>query len=91
MKVIKHFQDKYTKKYYRVGAEYKGDRVEELQNKGFLAPSFNLSEYLDGSVKEVKQNVDGLESEQIEELIKIEKDNKSRNTVISHLESLVGE
>lgn len=36
MKVIKHFQDKHTKKYYRVGSDYKGNRVDELQSKGFL-------------------------------------------------------
>jgi len=36
MKVIKPFMDKVTRKYYKVGDEYKGERVAELQSAGVL-------------------------------------------------------
>lgn len=36
MEVIKLFQDKETRKIHRAGSEYKGNRVDELQSKGFL-------------------------------------------------------
>jgi hypothetical protein len=35
-KVLKDFRCKVTKRVYRSGEEYDGDRTEELQNLGFV-------------------------------------------------------
>lgn len=40
-KVVSGFKCPYTKKIYRVGEEYTGQHIEEMQKKGYIAFSTN--------------------------------------------------
>jgi hypothetical protein len=94
-KVIKRFRDKNSKKVYSSGDKYQGskERVEFLQNKGFLEkPLQKDPSLLDGNVGEVTAVITAdLGKEELEKLLQEETNDKNRKGVIEHIEGLLAQ
>jgi len=93
------FIDKYTSKHYRQGDIFKADskRAAELKGKGFLSDKVGASKTthpLDSILEQnVEEVIDALTieipKEDLENLLKIELENKGRKMVKEHIESLL--
>ncbi|SDI19153.1 hypothetical protein SAMN05192534_12450 [Alteribacillus persepolensis] len=97
--VKKRFRDKFTRKIHAQGSVYEtnDERGRELQEKGFLGELLEQDEKKDSNVLEgnAKDVVDAITADLSEgELTYLhdqESNNKARKSVLSHIESLLGD
>lgn len=100
-RVIKKFRDKETGKLYLKNKEpYETDnkeRAAELQEKGFLYKEKAEDDskgpsVLDQNVDQVKKSVTTeMSQEELDTLLKEEKADKNRKSVVDHLQEMIGE
>lgn len=85
--VIRTFRDKHTKKRHVAGTVYEAgkDRVEELEEKGFLKPE---DDPLEGNVKEVVGRITA-DTPDLNILLERENNGANRKTVIQHIEAVM--
>lgn len=90
--VLKAFKDKENPAIrYAAGDTFSSQnkkRVTELQTLGFIEKEGSAS-LLDGTVEQVSKALDGLSPEDLEQLLKEEKENKQRKSVLQQIESLL--
>ena len=65
-----------------------GELVRIVRNPKVYFHNLDLS-ILDGTVEEVKNNVNGLSKENLSQLLESEKQDKNRKSVVEHIESLL--
>ncbi|MED4124025.1 hypothetical protein P4641_08555 [Halalkalibacterium halodurans] len=98
--VIKRFRDKHTKVVYNQGKTFEGtaDRIKELQEKKWVGEMFGEEELpdpdedrfvkkLEGSIDEIKLEVDGLMKSDFEKLIALEEKGKNRKSLIEFFQT----
>lgn len=55
-KVISGFKCPYTKRIYHVGEEYNGERLKELQEKGYIEHTENVLKQMETKITKPKKN-----------------------------------